>query len=281
MLTLQELKEELEAHEGLTELVDVLKQIAAMQMHQLEKGKNDQSSEVALVESFFELIDFSTVEHPLASQKRGTAAIIMVTSDEGFMGGLNTKVINMALSQPDADHARLIIIGERGADYLRGLGREFKGFPGVPMEHQYRAAEEVKDYIMLEAMSGRMSRLSLVYPKPESFTYQIVEVLPLLPCSEIVRVPAGLEPDQVIVESEVGGIIEYLVQYWLTERLILVYAYSKLAELASRTVHLEECYDSLEERGKGLQLQYFQSHHNFVDKGMREVFAARLMGKNN
>ena len=79
------------------------------------------------------MIDFSSVEHPFAKGE-GRLGIIMITSDEGVRGGLNTRVINTALSYPGAADAQLILIGERGAGYLKDIGRDFTKFPGVTTE---------------------------------------------------------------------------------------------------------------------------------------------------
>jgi ATP synthase F1 gamma subunit len=286
MKSAQRLKEELQLNTELTELLDVLKGIASSEFRALEKRKERFAKFTEAFEGFFQMIDFSLIDHPFA-RGEGNLGIIMITSDEGFMGGLNTQVINTALNYSGADEAELIIVGERGANYLKGLGRKFTGFPGVSSEERYEAALKLKDYIMKQGLAGKFGRLILAYPKPISFTVQKVEIIKILPCSELFEVrpetekisKAKLWKEEVIVESSLSSIIEYLLGAWITQRLFEVFEDSKLSEFSARTVHLEESHQFLMQRGRQLRFQYFRSHHDLVDRGMRESFSAQIIRK--
>jgi len=281
MQTEQNLKKELEVNTELTELLDVLKGVASSEFRILERKKERFAVFLEAFEGFFQMIDFNFVEHPFAQSKTGKLGLIMVTSDEGFMGGLNTRVINTALGCPGAEDAELIIIGERGAAYLRGIGRAFTQFPGIVEDERYEAALRLKDFIIKEGLAGKFSRLILVYPKPITFTVQQVEILTILPCSEFLKKREKLleKGRDVIIESPISGIIEYLLEAWITEKLFEVFEDSKLSEFSARTVHLEESHQVLLKKGNSLRFKYFRSHHELVDKGMRETFSAQLICK--
>lgn len=281
MQSRQELEKELQLNTDLSELLDVLKGIAISQYHSLEKDREERFARFTdAFESFFEMIDFASVEHPF-SKAEGKLGIIMITSDEGFMGGLNTQVMNEGLSDPEANDAELIVVGGRGARFLRGLGRKFTAFPGIKGDERYEAALKLKDYIMEEGLAGRFGRLILVHPKPVSFMVQKIETLTILPCGELFEREEKTveETEQVITESSLSSIIEYLVATWITETLFGVFEDSKLAEFLARTARLEESYQVLLKRGESVRHQYFRSVHEFIDKGMRETFAAQIMRK--
>ena len=92
MKTVKQLSEELEMNGDLTDLMDVLKGIAATEFWILQKKKKRFEEFILAFEGFFRFVDFIDVQHPFV-QEQGKLAIIMITSDEGFMGGLNTRVI--------------------------------------------------------------------------------------------------------------------------------------------------------------------------------------------
>lgn len=281
MQTAQKLKNEIQLNTELTELLDILKGIASSEFRALEKRKERFAKFINAFEGFFQMIDFSSMMHPFAQDKLNKLGIIMITSDEGFMGGLNTRVISTALDYPQADNATLIIVGERGAGYLKGLNRKFVDFPGITVEDRYEAALRLKDYIMKEGMAGNFSRLIIVYPRPISFTVQQVEVLTVLPCSELFKKHADVSQIQkdIILESSLGSIIEYLLGVWITYKLFEVFEDSKLSEFSARTVHLEESHQLLLDKDKKIRLQYFRSHHEMIDRGTRETFSAQAVGK--
>jgi len=275
----QRLKKELEFNTELKQLLEVLKGIAASQFRQLEKRKDRFVKFMDTFEGFFQMIDFSNIDHPFA-KAQGKLGLMMVTSDEGFMGGLNSKVINMALAYPEAEHAQLITIGERGAGYLKGMGHSCIEFPGIPNEGAYEASLQLRDFIMKEASSGTFSRLVLFYPKPLSFTLQKIESVTILPCSEMFEKRNSIVPkEDLILDSSLNKIIEYLLGSWVMEKLLEVFEDSKLSEFSARTVHLEESHQVLQQRDRLMRFQYFRSHHEAVDRGMRETFSTQLIRK--
>ncbi len=197
------------------------------------------------------------------------------------MGGLNTRVITAALSYPGADDAQLMIVGEQGAAYLSAQERNFTRFPGFKSNECYEASLEFKDHIMKEGLEGKFGKLILFYPKPVSFMIQQIERLELLPCNRLFEKGSEKIKDQknVIIESPVDDIIEYLVETWIVQKLFEVFEDSKLAELSARTLHLEESYQTLIEQKKGLSHDYFRSRHELVDSEMRDMFSAQIVRK--
>ena len=226
---------------------------------------------------------FFPVRFPYITSKlnfRYHRKIVVVDGLTGFMGGLNTHVINAALAERK-NHAQLIIIGERGAAYLRGIGEEFEPFPGITEENKYELALKLKDYLMKEAREGKIGKVILSYPLPISFTFQKVELVKILPATEFFEEQKtedrGQRTEKVIIESSPNDIIEHLVAEWITQKLYEVFEDSKLSEFAARTIHLEQSYQNLSQMGKALQYQYFRARHSFIDRSMRETFASQLL----
>ena len=280
MKTVQRLKEELELNGDLTELMDVLKGIAVSEFWAMSKKMGRFTKFMKAFEGFFQLVDFSTSQHPF-TKEYGTLGIIIVTSNEGFMGGLNARVINTALAYPGARDAELMIVGEQGAVNLDSLGRKFVDFPGVATGECYEAALRLRDHIMQEGRAGKFSKLILFYPKPVSFMVQRVEELKILPCVELFEKKSEEMKKQVnaIIESPIDDIVEYLVETWIVQKLFEVFEDSKLAEFSARTVHLEESYQILLNQGKGIRYQYFRGRHELVDAGMRDIYSAQIVRK--
>ena len=281
MSTLVRLKKDLDFNVELVSLIDVMKGIAASEFQELQKRKEHFHKRfLESFASFFELIDFGKVEHPFGRVTTERMGIIMVTSDEGFMGGLNTHVINSALAERQKD-AELIIIGERGAAYLKGVGEKFEFFPGITEENRYKLAVDIKNRIIQESNAGRIGKVILSYPFPISFTFQRVELVTILPCTELFEKKKDVKADseEVILESRLEGIIEHLVAEWITHKLYEVFEDSKLSEFAARTIHLEQSYQELSQLKNILQYQYTKEKHSFIDRGMRGAFASQLLRK--
>jgi len=277
MIPIARLKKDVQFNTELTKIVDVLKGISAARFHVLER-------QLALFEPYFKAaeeilatLDVTQVAHPFVQPSRQTVGVVMVTSDAGFLGGLNTQVVNTGLRQGGSDRL-LTVIGERGANYLHDLRQDCTAFPGIEDASRLSLALAVREHVARQVLEGQCGRMVVVYPKPLSFAVQEVTVETLLPCSAWIPKPEDRPPEaDVLWESLPSDVVEYVVIQWIGHRLDEMFAMSRLAELAARVIHLEGSYQELTQRGKKLRLQYFRARHEIIDRSMREIFSAKIL----
>lgn len=291
-MQLSELRKELRFNGELVQLIETLKNIAASQYHTMEKAKQRFDTFMQAFAGFFRVVSLSDVEDPLVQISSDTLGIILVTSDSGFMGGLNQGVVRAALEAAAGhlpDRVRFTVIGEKGANVLQDQGLEYRYFPGIGQETIYPQAVAVRDYIVDEVLQRRVGRVLLVYPRPLSFTAQTIEVVTLLPCSALFDADAPSEVTRhtgaakyiagargVIVESDFQAVVEHLAGLWVSSKLYEVFEDSKLAEFSARAMHLEGSFQSLRSEQKKLRHRTFKAVRDKIDKGMRESFSARI-----
>lgn len=282
MSTLAEAKKALQFNKEFTVLVDILKGIAASQFQALMRKRKKFEKFAESFDGFFRLVDFAKIDSPFIRPRSETTGVVMVTSDEGFMGDLNAKVIEAALKDAGAGKKELYVLGAHGLDAVKERGFSAQGFPGVEYEKRYEQALAVKERVAADVSAGKVGRLTVTYPHPVSFTVQRPVVVPLLPCAELFKKQENLLSDKtaVILESQPEKLIEHLVGIWITSRLTDFFEESKLAEFAAKTMHLEQSYDRLTEQGKVLKHRYFRCRRELIDKGTRETFASILLRRN-
>lgn len=289
-MQLSEIRKELQFNGELLNLIETLKNIAASQYHVMEKGKERFEEFMDAFSGFFRVVNLVDVDDPLVRSVSDVFGIIIVTSDSGFMGGLNQGVLRKAIEVQgdlDNDKVSLIVIGDKGAVSIGDQGRKFKFFKGIVQETIYEQAVEIKDYIVKEVLERRIGKVVLVYPKPISFSAQTIESINILPCAELFDADAdsevahrvkkkGIMADarKVIVESSFSDMLEYLSGVWVTSRLFEVFEDSKLSEFSARAMHLEGSTDKIRKEYKKIERMAFKAAHEKIDKGMRESFAA-------
>ena len=274
MIPLVRLKKDVQFNQELTQFIDVLKGIAASRYHVLERRLKLFDRYFHEVGDVLALADLSRSGHPFVRPASPVVGVVMVTSDGGFLGGLNTQVVNAGLQEAGPAGA-LTVLGERGAGYLRDLRRGFTSFPGIDDTSRLALALAVRDHIVSQVLQGACGRLVVVYPRPVSFAVQDVTAEVFVPCTA--WTPPPREARELLWESPQDAVIEYLVTQWIGFRLDIIFALSRLAELAARVVHLEGSYQELQRRGKQLRLQYFRARHEVIDRSMREIFSAQLL----
>ncbi|MFQ5541434.1 MAG: F0F1 ATP synthase subunit gamma [Candidatus Binatia bacterium] len=295
------LKNELQTTAGLMGLVDILKQVAAAQFYALDekrrssgwttgdrpsKGRTtepaQEESGERMLDNFFHLIPPEQYRHPFLDKPSPPLSLVIVTSDEGFLGGLNAAVIQGALSAQGDQQAELIVLGERGKMYLDDLKKPCTPFPGLGDQITSQEVERVRDYIVGQYLHRKCGRVVVFYPRLVSFTHQEVDsfqLLPYTPPSEG-RDPASLsDPAQTILEPSAYSIIEYVVKLWLSRRIQEVFWQSRLSEVAARAMHLEASGVELGQQKKRATLRYFRNKHEVTDTSIRETYAGMVARK--
>ena len=280
MASLESLKKEIQFNDRLGVLLSVMKSIASQQFQALEKLLKPNPAFFDAIQTIAATFNLELLAHPFTAGT-GPIGIIAVTSDVGLLGGLNQQVILGAIREFREAPGELLVIGRRGVAYAREHGFSCREFPGIQEDHRRALAEQVRDHALNEVLNGRLGRLSIVYPRALSFTLQRVEVIPVLPCQSWLKsatVLRGLRKGQrLLMESRVERVVEYLLWAWLSEKLYEVFGSARLAELAARSVHLEGSTQELKRRRNKLLLRYFRMRHEVIDRGMRELAAARSL----
>lgn len=289
MLTLKQIKSDVQFNQELAGLIDVLKGIASSQFRFLQAKREYFLRFNRSIKDIFETVSTLKCGHPFLKQAglepEIKTGIVMITSDEGFLGELNSRVINAGLAQRKPQD-ELIILGQRGAHTLEELKESFLYFQGIPEEIEHEQAQGLRDYLIQQYLKKKFDKVLIIYPKFISFAFQEVRVQQLLPylAEEGEEEELKLAPQtfisskfEVLIEPSVDRVIDFLVRLWMAQKIFDIFWESKLSELASRVVHLEGSSQVVEELNKKLQFTYFRIIHRISDKNIREIFASRVI----
>lgn len=276
MKTVTEINEELVFNSELMGLMDVMKSIAVSRFRALQSKKRRFPEFQEALRDFFTIADFRKAKHPYLVKNTEKPTFVLITSNEGFMGALNLHVIEAALRASGAAGADIIVVGERGARHLDDIGRPYTLFGAAEtFDQRYRLAIKLKDHVLKGAKENKRGEVIVFYPRPVSFIIQRVEGMRILPFS----LPEPRPVENIILESSLEGIIGFLIEEDVLYKFIEVLEDSKLSEYAARAIHLEESTRQLTDKEKDLKFQYFRAHHEIIDKNIRELFSAQVIGK--
>ncbi|MEK7449121.1 MAG: F0F1 ATP synthase subunit gamma, partial [Planctomycetota bacterium] len=144
MKSLQELKKEIVFNNEMYELIDILKKTAVAQFQVLSTKHKTLTVEKRFsgyLDKIFDLINYRVVRHPVLTNPTKRVLLVIMTTDLGFLGGVNTNMIETALSRVGRrDEVLLVVVGEKGRDYFEGAGRDCAFLPGVSDEVKFEEA---------------------------------------------------------------------------------------------------------------------------------------------
>lgn len=283
MIPLVKLRENLRFARELQELIEVLKGATASQFRGLQLRRKGFEDYKVKLDEFAAALDVRQIRHPFLRERQGLPkAVVLITSDEGFIGGLNAQVIARGLEQT-APEDELVVIGERGARYLSEVRTEvFTVLPGIGDDITYKRAVAVRDLLIGKFMAKKIGSVLVSYPRFLSLTAQHVEVSRILPCGDIFgerehTIKKGpIRRQAALMEPNPQAIVDIYVRAWLMQKLYDMFWESKLSECAARIIHLEGSHEEILSSNKKLMHEYFKHLHERSDKNIREIFASRL-----
>lgn len=267
------------------ELLQVLKDVADMRYHALAQEKGAFYRFGASFVEFFRLLKYTEVAHPLVSNDNENVVIIAVTTEEGFVGDLNSKIVNRTIEEMKKyPGAKVVTVGKKGVGKLKQAGIDSdKTFVDISGINHYELSVMIKDYVVENVMNGSIGRCLCIYPWPKEMGVVRARVVKLLPCEFIVQQQQEHQEqsienfDRVIEESDPVDIIGFLADLWLSSKLYEIMFEMSLAAASAQTQQLETSVDKMKKESDVVKLRYRKARKTDIDTSLRETFVAKLM----
>ena len=214
-------------------------------------------------------------DHPLLAegQENAKRLIVLVTTDRGLAGPLNTNVIRFA-SREILDHPgdlTVVTVGRKGRDAMRRSGvpleAHFAGFGDRP---SFADVLPLARLITDDFMAGAYGRVDIVYSRFVSTLVQRPELYPLLPIrpsDDIEGIPGG----QFIFEPGPAQVLEQLVPRYIATRLFQAVLEAKASEESSRMVAMKNATENAEDLIEDLTLSYNKVRQSNITREMIEI----------
>ncbi|GAB4165185.1 MAG: F0F1 ATP synthase subunit gamma [Rhodocyclaceae bacterium] len=204
------------------------------------------------------------------------AGLIVVTSDKGLCGGLNTNVLRLALGrirewETQGEEIRVTCIGNKGLGFMQRLGvrvlSQVTGLGDTP--HLERLVGPVK--VMLDAYVGdELDQVFLAYTRFVNTMKQEAVIEQLLPL-EGEDVAARTHAWDYLYEPDAKPVLDdLLVRY--TEALIYqAVAENMASEQSARMVAMKSASDNAGNVISELQLVYNKTRQAAITKEISEI----------
>lgn len=236
-------------------------------------------------------------EHPLGLKREGgTLALIVITSDKGLAGALNSGVIKRAVEALEGrakEDVTIFAYGKKGSEYFARRGYVVA-----------RAVENKLDEVPLSVMdalvaeltagflAGAYDKVSVVYPNFKSTFEQVPTLRRLLPLSlpALEEIVAGIVPakgrwsgDEAAIEAPASYEVEPSgseVLSLLIPKLVAVALYhmlleAKASEHSARMVAMKNASDKSKEVTRDLNRVYNKARQAAITREVSEIVGGR------
>jgi F-type H+-transporting ATPase subunit gamma len=214
-------------------------------------------------------------DHPLLAggDEDGKRLIILVTTDRGLAGPLNTNTIRFA-SREILDHKgdlAVVTVGRKGRDAMRRAGvpleAHFAGFGDRPA---FADVLPLARLITDDYLAGTYARVDIVYNRFVSTLVQRPELFQLLPIRPS-EDSEGIPGNQFIFEPGPAAVLEQLVPRFIATRLFQAVLEGKASEESSRMVAMKNATENAEDLIEDLTLSYNKVRQSNITREMIEI----------
>ena len=220
--------------------------------------------------------------HPFLVKREGAKDIglIVITSDKGLCGGLNTNVLRLTLNkvrewQGEGRGVQLCALGNKGFGFLQRFGgnivSHLTGMGDTP--HMERLVGPVK--VMIDAFAeGRIATLHIVYTRFINTMKQepVIEQLLPLPADRLLEDKAATRKNwDYLYEPDARAVLDQLLTRYVEQIIYQSVAENIASEQSARMVAMKSASDNASSVIDDLTLIYNKTRQAAITKELSEI----------
>jgi F-type H+-transporting ATPase subunit gamma len=224
------------------------------------------------------LADLSVVlggeDHPLLVRREtGKRLIVLITTDRGLAGALNTNTIRFAAQEITGHSGDLTVVtvGRKGRDAMRRARVPIEAhFDGYGERPSFADVLPLARLITDDYLAGTYNRVDVVFSQFVSTLTQrpvMDELLPIKPNDDTEGIPGN----QFLFEPDPATVLEQLLPRYVATRLFQAVLESKASEESSRMVAMKNATENAEELIEDLTLAYNKVRQANITREMIEI----------
>ena len=228
-------------------------------------------------------------DHPLLKEQEGSRElVILVTTDKGLCGPLNTNLLRLVMDQVAGD-ADFITIGNKGRQALVRVKRNIVADFSVKDPVAFLEVKPVAEFVMEKFLAGDYDKVTVAFTNFKNTISQEPLLETLLPISPIELGKAkgyeGVGKDEVvhggsahyggyIFEPDARGVLDMIVPQYVGYQLYQMVLESRASEHSARMVAMKAATDNAKQMIKDLTLDYNKQRQAAITSELLEITTA-------
>ncbi len=283
MASAKEIRSQIKAIQNTGKITNAMQMVAAAKMR---KAQDSVLAARAYAEGIRRVVGHLMSAHPEYKHpflvERETVkkiGVIVVTTDKGLCGGLNTNALKVALGlmkEQEAD-IEVFTIGRRAGMFMRRVGATVAGVAeNVPDSPEMADVLGLITLVIDKYIAGEVDAVHLVYSEFVNTMTQSPTSMRLLPCPLPEQQKSGYwdylyEPEaKEVLEGVLRRYVESIVYHSLLE--------NKACEQSARMVAMKAATDNAKDIVKDLSITYNKARQAAITQELAEICAGASAG---
>jgi F-type H+-transporting ATPase subunit gamma len=224
-----------------------------------------------------------TVEHglhPLLEVREvNKELVLMVSTDKGLCGGLNTNIFREA-SLLNRDNTLYVNTGRKGKQFLARSKRQMLADFELIDQPTFLQTKLISKFCIEKFLSGEVDRVTILFSRFVNTLSQVPTKLTLLPISPLVVNQAAAEGHDGVAEYQfepsapevLGAILPYYVHFGVFQAILD----ARASEHSARMVAMKSATDNAKELVTDLTLEYNKVRQAAITSELLEITTAQM-----
>jgi len=228
--------------------------------------------------------DEEKVEHPFLQRRtvkhRG---ILLITSDRGLCGPLNSNLFRMIFEMSDEPPIRWFNIGRKGRQFLARMQKDMQADFTVSDKAGFSEVRPVIDSMVRHFESGDIDTIEVLYPRFINTLVQEPRLTPLLPLTDLGQFIEDnkseygeQEPDErdILFEPDRSSVLSEILDLYIRKTIYQYLLAAKASEHSARMVAMKSATDNANSLVDDLTLEYNKARQAAITQEILEISAA-------
>jgi F-type H+-transporting ATPase subunit gamma len=224
-------------------------------------------------------------QHPfLVERPVRTRGILLVTTDKGLCGPLNSNLLRMVsdIREP----AKFVSIGRKGTQFLARTKRDLIADFSVSDRLTFAEVRPAIELMVQRFLDGEIDTIEVIYPRFKNTLIQEPVVRPILPLSSVETFLSHLHADagitartdarEMLFEPGVHEVLDALLPFYVNRLVHQLVISARASEHSARMVAMKTAKDNATKLLGDLTLEYNKARQAGITAEILEISASQM-----
>jgi F-type H+-transporting ATPase subunit gamma len=223
----------------------------------------------------------------LVKREVKTRGIILITSDKGLCGPLNSNLFKLVTEIKTP--AKYAVIGRKGTQFIARTHRDLLADFPANDKTAFADIKVVAEFMVKQFHEGVVDTVEIIWPRFRNTLVQVPTVMPLLPLADVkaaiaelhaesgtVPTPASTTESQMLFEPDAKLVLESLLPLYINRQVYHQALEAKASEHSARMVAMKTAKDNATKLLGDLTLEYNKARQAGITQEILEIAAAQF-----
>lgn len=285
MANLRDIRRRIKSVKNTAQITKAMQMVAASKMRKAQQaalaGRDYAQLLNRVITSLRDAID--PTSHPLLERRgKKSQLVILMTTDKGLCGALNTNILREAGSLDPAT-TRFVSIGRKGTQFLARMRRTMVADFPLAERPTFPQCKQISKFCIEKFLSGEVDSVSILYPRFINTLTQSPILLPILPIASLEEV--GLKSDYeplppieggIEFEPDAAAVLDAILPAYIHYIVYQTQLGTRASEHSARMVAMKSATDNAKSLIKDLTLEYNKARQAGITNEILEIATAQL-----